>query len=109
MGIVNYYREHMPGMAEFGTKLYDLVKKYVKFRWTAEHQQEFEILKQMCHNKEKTRMTSLLFLALSFCWDKGSCFFVTQSIFPAFTASQLLRISRNALCCSLLLAFSLLR
>ena len=51
MGIVNYYREHMPGMAEFGTKLYDLVKKYVKFKWTAEHQQEFEILKQMCQER----------------------------------------------------------
>ena len=51
MGIVNYYREHMPHMAEFGTKMYDLVKKYVKFRWTPEHQKEFEVLKKMCQER----------------------------------------------------------
>ena len=51
MGIVNYYREHMPHMAEFGSKMYDLVKKYVKFRWTPEHQAEFDILKKMCQER----------------------------------------------------------
>ena len=51
MGIVNYYREHMPGMVEFGSKMYHLVKKYVRFHWTEEHQKEFEVLKHMCQER----------------------------------------------------------
>ena len=51
LGIINYYREHMPNMSEFGSHLYGLVKKYVKFRWTEEHQKEFEVLKKMCQER----------------------------------------------------------
>ena len=46
MGMVNYYRQFIPNMAEISAPLTNLTKKYVRFEWTLECQEAFEQLKQ---------------------------------------------------------------
>ena len=48
MGLINYYRTHIPRVAELPAPLYNLVKKGARFKWTAEHDHSFNKLKELC-------------------------------------------------------------
>ena len=47
MGIVNYYRDNIPSLAEVSHPLYELLKKYKRFEWTDEHQSSFDQVKAL--------------------------------------------------------------
>jgi hypothetical protein len=48
LGIVNYYRNHVAGLAHIAIPLYDLLKSGKKFNWTVEHETAFRNLKEKC-------------------------------------------------------------
>ena len=47
MGAVNFYRSHIPDLATIAAPLYDLLRKGVKFVWTASCQRAFHLLCQI--------------------------------------------------------------
>ena len=47
MGLVNFYREFCPGLAETAEPLYKLTHKATDFNWTTEHQTAFDKVKQL--------------------------------------------------------------
>ena len=47
MGVVNYYRDHIPGLAEVAHPIYELNKKYKRFEWSAECQKSFDGVKEL--------------------------------------------------------------
>ena len=47
LGIINFYRDHIPGVAEVGHPIYELLRKYHRFKWEPEHQEAFESLKKL--------------------------------------------------------------
>ena len=47
LGLINYYRTHVPHLAEIAAPLYALLKKTTKFLWTEEHQDAFQQLKKI--------------------------------------------------------------
>ena len=50
LGLINYYRTHVPKLAEIAHPLYDLLKKGIKFNWTNQHQEAFDtLLKILSH------------------------------------------------------------
>jgi len=50
MGVTGIYRSNIPDYANIAKPLYDLPKKDVKFEWTLEHQEAFELLKNKIKN-----------------------------------------------------------
>lgn len=46
LGVINYYRGHIPKCAEIAAPLHDLTKNEIKFQWTEEHQESFNTLKK---------------------------------------------------------------
>ena len=51
LGVLNYYRSHIPNFAETAKPLYALLPKGVKFLWTDEHQQSFDRLRELCQER----------------------------------------------------------
>jgi hypothetical protein len=47
LGVVNYYRDFCPDLAENSTCLYRLLKKEVPFTWTEEHEKAFNRIKEL--------------------------------------------------------------
>jgi len=45
MGMVNYYKQFIPNLAEIAVPLTDLTKKYVRFEWSSQCQAAFDTLK----------------------------------------------------------------
>ena len=45
LGVVNYYRAHIPNLADLAAPLYEALKTHQKFQWTTKHQQSFEIIR----------------------------------------------------------------
>ena len=46
LGLINYYRTHVPHLAQLAVPLYDLLRKTNKFVWTDLHQEAFDTLKK---------------------------------------------------------------
>ena len=44
LGAVNFYRSHIPDLADIAVPLYDLLQKKTKFYWSASCQKSFELL-----------------------------------------------------------------
>ena len=42
MGLVNYYKDHMPDLANMAAPLYDLLPKYKRFKWTSLEKDAFD-------------------------------------------------------------------
>ena len=51
LGIVNYYRNHIPGLAAVAAPLYELLSSKTKMRWTPKCQEAFEKVKEICQNR----------------------------------------------------------
>ena len=47
MGLVNYYRDHIPGLAGVAAPLYDLLPKRKRFIWDTDKQNSFDTIKNM--------------------------------------------------------------
>jgi hypothetical protein len=47
VGILNYYRTHVPALAQIAQPLYDLIPKGVKFVWAEKHEKAFQELKRL--------------------------------------------------------------
>ena len=47
LGMVNYYRTHIPHLASLAAPLYDLVQKNARFYWDVQHQNSFEAILDM--------------------------------------------------------------
>ena len=47
LGIINFYRTHIPCLAQIAAPLYDLIAKDNKFRWTSTEQAAFDHLKHL--------------------------------------------------------------
>ena len=47
LGTVNYYRSHIPSLAQLATPLYRLLKNGIKFQWTQDCQESFQQLKTL--------------------------------------------------------------
>ena len=45
LGIINYYRTHIPNLAEIAAPLYELLQSGKRFKWSTEQQKAFEELK----------------------------------------------------------------
>ena len=45
MGLVNYYKDHIPNLASIAAPFYDLCKKFVSFKWNSKCTEAFEYLK----------------------------------------------------------------
>ena len=57
MGTINYYRNHVPALAEHAAPLYELLKKNKRFSWTNVEQEAFDMLKHLC--QERIHLTPL--------------------------------------------------
>ena len=53
MGIVNYYRNHMAGLAHIAAPLYELINKGVRFKWEERHQVAFDMVKEKIRKRIK--------------------------------------------------------
>ena len=53
MGIVNYYRNHMAGLAHVAAPLYELINKGVRFKWEERHQKAFDAVKEKIRKRIK--------------------------------------------------------
>ena len=47
MGLVNYYRDHIPALADVAAPLYDLLTKRKRFIWDDQKQKAFDDIKEM--------------------------------------------------------------
>ena len=45
VGICSYYRRIIPNFSEIAEPIIDLTKKYSRFKWTTEHQEAFDFIK----------------------------------------------------------------
>eukprot|EP00923_Selenidium_pygospionis_P042587 GHVN01073599.1.p1 GENE.GHVN01073599.1~~GHVN01073599.1.p1 ORF type:complete len:499 (-),score=36.13 GHVN01073599.1:1844-3205(-) len=52
LGLVNYYREYIPKLAELSTPMIELTKKYVKFKWGDEQEKAFVAVKEMLNSDQ---------------------------------------------------------
>ncbi|OIR56975.1 MAG: uncharacterized protein A8A55_2274, partial [Amphiamblys sp. WSBS2006] len=50
LGMVNYYRDFVPHIAQKAACLYEITKKYSSFKWLPEHDKAFELLKSEMEN-----------------------------------------------------------
>ena len=81
--MINYYRSHLPRMAELAAPLYSLLKKDVAFEWTSTHQLAFDKLKQafatrlllspVDFTKSFQLYTDASTIALGACLKQGEC------------------------------------
>ena len=51
MGVINYYRSHIPNLAQIATPLYNLTQGKKKFVWTTVEQTAFDTLKRLCQER----------------------------------------------------------
>ena len=51
LGIVNYYRNHVPGLAAVAAPLYQLLSSQTKIKWTPECQSAFDKVKEICQDR----------------------------------------------------------
>ena len=51
LGVVNYYRNHIPFLSEEAAILYDLQKSRNRFTWTSQHQLAFDKVKHLCQQQ----------------------------------------------------------
>ena len=57
LGLVNYYRTHIPRLAELAASLYDLCQKRRKFEWTEEHDKSFYTIIE--HYQQRLQLSPL--------------------------------------------------
>ncbi|OIR56572.1 MAG: uncharacterized protein A8A55_2680, partial [Amphiamblys sp. WSBS2006] len=46
LGMINYYRDYIPGIAQIAGPLYELLQKHTRFKWEPKHDDAFVKLKQ---------------------------------------------------------------
>jgi hypothetical protein len=51
LGVINYYRSHIPNLASVAAPLYHLLNKAAKFIWGPKEQESFELLKTLFHQR----------------------------------------------------------
>ncbi len=77
LGVTGIYRSNIPDYAKIAKPLYDLLKKDVKFEWTLEHQEAFELLKIKLKTYPILRLPNLElpFIVSTDCsgWAIGAC------------------------------------
>ena len=47
LGTINYYRGHIPRLAEIAAPLYDMTQKQATFSWGSAQQEAFDLLKEL--------------------------------------------------------------
>ena len=48
LGLINYYKAHIPFLGDLAAPLYELTRKNAKFKWESRHQEAFEKLRDRC-------------------------------------------------------------